>query len=106
MPKGPFPKLYKTRTDLHLFRETSNQKVTYWFDSSQWRFLPDNQRYSEVALIPNGQSINVIRVWSPIEFLPPGDFKMRCQVPVKHGDDLDIEIWMTVDHFNQYFSVF
>lgn len=106
MPRGPFPKIYKTRADLHLFRETANQKVTYWLDSSQWLFLPENQRYSEVALIPNVESINVIRVWSPIEFLPPGDFKMRCQVPIKDGDDLDIEMWMTVDQFNQYFSDF
>lgn len=104
IPKGPFPRMYRTQADLRLFRENTNRGTTYWLDTAQWHFLPGNQRCAEVALIPHGHSINVIRVWSPVEFLPPGDFKMRFQIHFKSGKNLDIDMWMTTDKFQQYFA--
>jgi hypothetical protein len=104
-PNRPLPRTYKSRMDLRLYRETSRQQTTYWIDSSEWHFLPGNSRCLQVALIPHGRSIDVIRVWSPIEFNPPGDFKMRFKIATNEINQLETEVWITADKFNQYFSI-
>lgn len=102
-PEGPFPKNYKTKRPLYVYSENHPKGRWYWIDSAHSQFQPNNHRCSEIAFLPTGSPVEVVKVWSPLEFLAPGDFKMRCVLP--HGkEQFEVEMWMTIGNFNGYFS--
>lgn len=102
-PRGHFPKDCKTKKPIHIYAEEAPSGKSYWIDTAKAHFLPNNQRCSEIAFLPSGSSVKIFKVWSPLELMAPGDFKMRWAFPHKEKH-IEIEMWITTGDFNCYFT--
>lgn len=100
-PRGPFPKSFNAKVPLHVYCERRAGGDLFWIDSAKGRFLP-HSNFSEVAFLAPGTSVRIMRVWAPVELLPPGDFKIRCQID-DESKLMDITTWLMAEEFNCYF---